>query len=117
MTRRAWFHLAWLSNRRLARALLGVGVVVSAAIAINAVGIRIVGDTQSWGQWLQSHAGYFLVWRIGLYAGTAYGWCWMRRRLRQREPSAEAHRRLLRVELAAVLALVLLEASVLLRQN
>ncbi len=52
-----------------------------------------------------------------LYAATAYGWWWMRRRLREREPSPEAYQRLLRVEIAAVVALVLLEGSQLLRSG
>ncbi|OYW19494.1 MAG: hypothetical protein B7Z52_03505 [Burkholderiales bacterium 12-64-5] len=55
--------------------------------------------------------------RLLLYAATAYGWWWMRGRLRQREPSAEAHKRLLRTEIAAVIAVVALEASQLLRHG
>ena len=55
--------------------------------------------------------------RHQLYAATAYGWWWMRRRLREREPSPEAHQRLLRVEIAAVVTLVLLEGSQLLRSG
>ena len=57
------------------------------------------------------------MWRLLLYAATAYGWWWMRGRLRQREPSAEAHQRLRRTEIAAVTALVLLEGSQLLRHG
>ncbi|MBN9369271.1 MAG: hypothetical protein J0H59_19950 [Comamonadaceae bacterium] len=52
-----------------------------------------------------------------LYAATAYGWWWMRRRLRERELSAETHQRLLRVEVAAVITLVLLEGSQLLQHG
>ena len=40
----------------------------------------------------------------------------MRRRLRERDTSREAHQRLLRAEVGAVAAIVLLEISALLRQ-
>jgi hypothetical protein len=41
----------------------------------------------------------------------------MRRRLLRREPSRETHQRLLRTEIAAVIAVVALEASQLLRHG
>ena len=91
-------------------------LVVLVAVAINAVGIHLIGDIDGWSHWWRAHAGYFLVWRLCLYMATGYGWWWMRRRLLQREPSPDARWRLLRTEIAAVLALVLLEGSLLLRQ-
>ncbi|PMR75285.1 hypothetical protein [Billgrantia endophytica] len=101
-------------THRLAMILLWTGLVVLAAIAVNLVGIRVVGDAQDWRLWLDRHAGVFLVWRLCLYGVTAWGWWWMRQRLRRRDGSPETHARLMRTEVAAVLAIVLLEGSVLL---
>ncbi|WP_447847048.1 hypothetical protein [Pseudomonas aeruginosa] len=114
MIRRAWLRLPWPFNRRVGVALLWT-LLVAVAVAVNIAGIHVVGGVEGWQHWLQAHAGHFFLWRLLLYAATAYGWWWMRGRLRQREPSAEAHQRLLRTEIAAVTALVLLEGSQLLR--
>ena len=112
MAARAWTWLrpAWLFNRRVAAALLWV-----LAVAGIAAGVNVVGSIDGWEQWLREHSAHFLVWRLLVYAATTYGWWWMRRRLREREPSPEAHQRLQRVEIAAVVTLVLLEGSQLLR--
>jgi hypothetical protein len=110
----AWFR--WLLNPRLGLALLWALLVALVAVAINLAGIRLIGNLDGWSRWMQGHAAYFLAWRLCLYTATGYGWWWMRRRLRQRETSPESHRRLRRAEIAAVLAIVLLEGSVLLRQ-
>ncbi|RQR79144.1 hypothetical protein DIE11_17235 [Burkholderia sp. Bp9012] len=101
--------------RRALPALLGLGAIVTVAFLINAVGIRIAGDADHWTQWMHRHVNYFRVWRLLLYAGTAWGWWWMRRRLLAREPAPETRARLLRLELAAVTALALLEGSTWLR--
>jgi hypothetical protein len=71
----------------------------------------MAGGIDGWRQWMDAHAGWFLVWRLLLYAVTVYGWLWMRRRLHAREPEGGARQRLLRVEVAAVLAVVALEVS------
>ncbi|MEX5685363.1 hypothetical protein [Pseudomonas silesiensis] len=113
----SWLHLSRLFNRRVGTALLWVCLVAGAAVAVNIAGIHLVGDIEGWERWMQTHAGYFLFWRVCLYAMTTIGWWWMRDRLRQREPSVETHRRLLRTEIAAVIAIVLLEASALLQQG
>ncbi|ARP93429.1 hypothetical protein CDN99_08315 [Roseateles aquatilis] len=117
MSRLAWLRLPWLFNRRVGVALLWTLLVVAAAVAVNIAGIHVVGGVDGWENWLRAHAGHFFLWRLLLYAATAYGWWWMRGRLRQREPSAEAHQRLRRTEIAAVTALVLLEGSQLLRHG
>lgn len=106
-----------LLNRRAGLVLLWAVLLAVIAATVNLAGIRIVGSIVGWERWLHAHAARFLAWRLVLYAGTAYGWWWMRRRLRQREPSTEAHQRLLRIEVAAVAALVLLEGSQLLRHG
>ena len=84
-------------------------------LAYASLGIGIVGSIDDWERWLRAHSAHFLVWRLLVYTVTAYGWWWMRGRLREREPESEAHQRLLRVEIAAVVTIVLLEASQLLR--
>jgi hypothetical protein len=60
-------------------------------------------------------AGYFLVWRLCLYGATAYGWVWMRRRLLAREEDGASAARLVRSEIAGVVAIVALEASLLMQ--
>lgn len=108
--------LRWLFNPRLGLALLWTLLLALTAVAINLAGIRLIGNIDGWSHWMRGHAAYFLAWRLCLYTATGYGWWWMSRRLRQRETAPESHRRLLRAEIAAVLAIVLLEGSVLLRQ-
>jgi hypothetical protein len=117
MSRLAWLRLPWLFNRRVGVALLWTLLVAAAAVAVNIAGIHVVGGVEGWQHWLQAHAGHFFVWRLCLYGATAYGWWRMRRRLLRREPSRETHQRLLRTEIAAVIAVVALEASQLLRHG
>lgn len=69
------------------------------------------GDVPAWQRWTQDNATGLLVWRLGLYLAIAVGWCWIRRRLLQREP--QARKRVWRIELGTVLAVVLLEISLL----
>ncbi|MBN9459661.1 MAG: hypothetical protein J0H00_00375 [Burkholderiales bacterium] len=114
-TARNWLRPAWLFNRRVGIALLWALAIAGIAVAVNVAGIHVVGSIDGWERWLRAHSAHFLVWRLLLYAATAYGWWWMRRRLRQREPGPETQQRLLRVEVAAVVTLVLLEGSQLLR--
>ena len=107
--------MSWVAVRRYgARALLALLMLVMVLIAaavVNLVGIRMAGSIEGWHQWMRAHAGWFLAWRLLLYAVTVYGWLWMRRRLHAREPDGGARQRLLRVEIAAVLAVVALEVS------
>ncbi|WP_418648286.1 hypothetical protein ACNQFN_06230 [Thauera butanivorans] len=98
-------------GQRLGPVLLWTILLLAATIAANLVGIRLAGGIESWQQWMDAHAGHFLAWRLLLYAGTAWGWLWMRRRLLAREPGAGPRQRLLRTELGAVLAIVALEIS------
>lgn len=78
-------------------------------IAIRSVGIRIVGNVAAWQRWLHVHAWMFRLWRLALYVAILRGWWWMRTRVRQRDRSPAARRRLMRAEIAAVLAIVLTE--------
>jgi hypothetical protein len=111
MIRTNWWRFVWLFNRRVGVALLWSALVIGAAVVVNLAGIRIVGGVNGWERWLQGHTEAFLAWRLCLYAVTAWGWWWMRQRVRQREATAETHQRFLRVEIAAVAAIVLMESS------
>ena len=114
-----WLRRRWLFSRRAAKALLWTVVIVAASVGANVVGIYLVGSVAGWEQWLVAAADYFLVWRLCLYGATAYGWVWMRRRLLAREAQIgadeQARRRLVRSEIAGVIAIVALETSLLLQ--
>lgn len=99
----------WLQRASLV--LLWSILLLAVAVAINLVGIHMAGSIESWQQWLAAHASLFLIWRLLLYACTVWGWIWMRRRLLARQPEASARQRLLRAEIAAVLAVAALEIS------
>ena len=113
--RASWLRPRWLLNRRAAKALLWTVVLVAAAVGANIVGVYLVGSVAGWERWLAAASGYFFVWRLCLYGATAYGWVWMRRRLLVREDDAQARRRLVRTEVAGVVAIVALEASLLMQ--
>ncbi len=115
LMRAAWLRPRWLFNRRAAKALLWTMVLAAVAVGADIVGIYLVGSVAGWERWLAAAAGYFLVWRLCLYGATAYGWVWMRRRLLAREDDAQARRRLVRSEIAGVVAIVALEASLLMQ--
>ncbi len=100
-----------LRLRRAGLVLLGALLVLLAAVVTNVVGIQLAGSIDSWQAWLTAHSLHFLAWRLLLYTSTAYGWIWMRRRVLAREPDASTRRRLLRAELAAVVAVAALEIS------
>ncbi|MEB1349014.1 hypothetical protein VDP57_17010 [Xanthomonas campestris pv. campestris] len=108
-------RLRWLFSRRSAKALMWTVVIIAIAVGTNIAGIYLVGSVAGWERWLAAGAGYFLVWRLCLYGATAYGWVWMRRRLLAREADAQARRRLVRSEIAGVLAIVALETSLLMQ--
>lgn len=113
MPRTGWLRPRWLFSRRAVRTLLWMVVLVLAAVAVNIAGIHFFGSIVTWERWLADAAGYFLIWRLCLYASTAWGWRWMRRRMLAREAGAEARRRLIRTEIAGVMAIVALEVSLL----
>ena len=113
--RMAWRPLRWLISRRAAKALLWAAVIVAAAVGANIAGIYLVGSVAGWERWLAAASGYFFVWRLCLYGATVYGWMWMRRRLLARDDDAQARWRLRRSEIAGVVAIVALEASLLMQ--
>ncbi|EPG2413629.1 hypothetical protein MBN93_004015 [Klebsiella pneumoniae] len=114
-THPGWLWLRWLFNRRVAKALLWTVVIAGAAVGANIAGIYLVGSIADWERWLACASGYFLLWRLCLYGATAYGWMWMRGRLLAREGDAQARWRLRRSEIAGVVAIVALEASLLMQ--
>ena len=118
-TRASRLRPRWLFSRHAAKTLLWLVLVLAAAVGANVAGIYLVGSVAAWERWLAAAAGYFFIWRLCLYGGTAYGWVWMRRRLLAREAQRgadrQARRRLLRSEIAGVAAIVALEASLLMQ--
>jgi purine-cytosine permease-like protein len=103
--------LTRLFNRRIGMSLLWCALIIGIAVLVNLVGISLIGGIEHWQRWLHSHAGLFLAWRMILYGATAWGWHWMRQRVLQREPLPLTRQRLLRIEIAAVAAIVLMEGS------
>lgn len=102
------------SQHRLRRAglvLLWAILLLVATIVANVIGIHLAGGIEAWQQWLTEHTGHFLVWRLWLYAVTAWGWVWMRRRVLAREPEAGTRQRLRRAEISAIVAVAALEIS------
>lgn len=87
--------------------LLWSVLVILVAVAVNVIGIREFGSISRWAHWLQAHRVAFFLWRLFVYGATTFGWLWMRRRLRRREPTALTS--LLRVEIAAVVLILTLE--------
>lgn len=110
-----WLRMHWLFNRRVGYALLWTVLLLVVAISINVIGIRVLGSIERWEHWMDDHTGYFLTWRLLLYAVIASGWRWMRQRVLAREPGPEPRIRLIRVEIAGVAALAVLESSLLLQ--
>lgn len=106
-----WWHMRWLFNRRAGLTLVWVVLLLAVAIIVNLFGIRLAGGIDNWQQWMKAQAGFFFLWRLLLYILTVYGWLWMRKRLLDREPDEAAYRRLIRMEIAAVLAISVLEIS------
>jgi hypothetical protein len=109
-----WLRACGRFGRRIGMALLWTVVLLAIAIAVNVIGIRLLGSITSWDHRMNDHASHFLAWRLSLYAGTIYAWMWLHQRLQRREPGAVTNQRLLRTEIAAVLALAAIESSMLL---
>lgn len=112
---------AWARLRRLGRrtgtTVLWVVALLAAAVAANAFGIAVLGSLGGWQRWLAQASGLFLLWRLCLYAATAYGWRWMRRRVLARDDGDQARRRLVRTEVAAVVAIAALEIGLLMQAD
>lgn len=99
----------WRWLRAVIAMLATLAAMTVAAVVVHAIGLRIVGGVAAWQRWLHAHAWIFVLWRVVLYALIARGWWWMRTRVRQRDHSPDARRRLMRAEIAAVFAIALTE--------
>jgi len=62
-----------LFNRQVGMILLVMLLIVTVAILVNVIGIRVTGGIAAWEHWLKDQAPRFFLWRMFLYAGTAYG--------------------------------------------
>lgn len=111
--RYGWMCLRRLFKRRTVRTLVWAAALLAAAVAANLMGIHMLGSLAGWQRWLEESSVYFLMWRLLVYGVTASLWLRMRGQLLAREAEPLSRKRLLRAEIAGVLALVALEASVL----
>ncbi|WP_372178574.1 hypothetical protein ACCQ23_10005 [Xanthomonas axonopodis pv. phyllanthi] len=98
-------------GRSLGRVAFWLGVLIAVTVAVNVLGIRLLGYIYTWNHWLRAYVGYFFAWRIMLYTGAAWVWRRLLTRLHQHGTSIEDLARACRIEVAAVLAILLLEAS------
>ncbi|CAJ4012817.1 Uncharacterised protein [Burkholderia pseudomallei] len=100
----------WLRVPRSLMVVLAMFATLTVvSIVVHGIGMRLIGSVGAWQRWLHAHAWMFALWRLSLYAAIVRGWWWMRARVRQRESSPDVQRRLMRAEVAAVLAIVLTE--------
>lgn len=103
--------------RGVGATLACVVAILMVVVAVNVIGIGIVGDVNEWTRWIQAHRLHFAAWRGLLYVLTTIGWWWMRSRVLDREPNVDARTRLRRTEIAAVLAISTLEAITFLQRH
>ncbi|OQP70617.1 hypothetical protein IB69_018150 [Xanthomonas citri] len=100
-----------LAMRSVGRATIWASLLIGVAVAINVQGIRAVDGAAAWEQWLKAHASFFMAWRIFLYTVAILLWRRLRIRLQQAGTGVEELDRIRRVEVVAVLAVLLLEAG------
>jgi hypothetical protein len=111
---RRWVR-SWLFSKRLGWALFWASVLIGVCVVINLVGIHLLGGVGQWERWMAAHTAHFLAWRAGLYATLGVAWIRVRRKVVDVDAPIHAQVRLLRTEIAAVIAIVVLESTVLLR--
>jgi len=87
--------------------LLLFGVV---AIAISTVMFRLVGGVNGWQSWRTDHYWYLMAWRMTLYVGLVTGWVTLKARFCKQD-GGRGNKRLHRVEILAVLLVLLIEFS------
>ncbi|MGL4668696.1 MAG: hypothetical protein ACRCWR_12320 [Saezia sp.] len=110
-----FFRMRWLLNRLFNRYtgwtifwFIALGLM---AFMVNVLGIRLAGDVHHWSAWIKNHALVFLLWRLVLYGSVAYGWWWMRKRVLARDEDPQTRDRFIRIEVSAVVTLLVLEIS------
>lgn len=84
--------------------LLSLGLL---SFLMNALGVWAVGDVEHWARWVGQHRVLLAMWRFVVYGATITAWLSMRRRLIATEPAAAT--RLLRVEVATLIVVALIE--------
>lgn len=100
-----------LKGKYFWKTLVALAFIIVVAVAINLAGIKALGGIEAWDSWRAHAYWYFLIWRLCVYAGLAYGWTWMRRRVLEREPTADARARLWRGGIAVAITLALFELA------
>lgn len=86
-----------------------IALFLIVAILMNLYGFYVIDNLENWKAWRAESYGYFLAWRLMLYAIVIRFWLPIRKRLMQREP--DQRWRLIRVEALAVATGVVLELS------
>jgi uncharacterized membrane protein YbhN (UPF0104 family) len=98
------------STRTLLALLLLWGVLLGLAIIfLGLLALDGFNDIGEWSAWMQSNQTVLFIWRLFLYAATAYAWYRMRLSLKRRGLDEDQSRRLLCAEVAAITVLALLE--------
>jgi Na+/melibiose symporter-like transporter len=94
----------------------GLWIGVASTIALFVVslaamswGVSMLGSVDAWERMLDQAAPLLFVWRCLVYAAMVWCWLWLKRRVLERDPSADARKRLLRVEIAVGLTVVVFE--------
>ncbi|NLC35488.1 MAG: hypothetical protein GX772_03435 [Alcaligenaceae bacterium] len=104
----------WAGWKWLVLALVWLVVLVLIMAVLPALNPRLIEQAAHWQPWVQRHAVGFLVWRLMLYGGIAWGWWRLRGRLLEQDTlDPDTRQRLRRAQWSAVLALALLETSLL----
>ncbi|WP_372437191.1 hypothetical protein ACCM60_18840 [Pseudomonas chlororaphis subsp. aureofaciens] len=98
-----------LPKRLIHAVALWAALLILLAFTANIIGIYLNGGIVGWSSWLDDHKLLFFVWRLFLYAATAAGWLWARRRLLQRDP--ESRLRVRFMETIALPIALLIELS------
>jgi len=108
---------SWLFNRSVAMFLIGLFGLIIIAFLVNMLGIHVTGTVDNWQRYLSQNAPYFLMWRLALYSLIVAGWLWVKQRIVAREYSKDEQsntalkQRVLRIEIATVVAFLALETS------
>lgn len=101
-----------MRNDRIVPTLI-VAAVATVVVAVYLLILRAheLANPARWHLWYRHAWLLLLFWRLCLYAATIYGWVILRRRRGETGLSREAQIRLTKTEIAALLALISVEAA------
>lgn len=104
-------QLIWRAVRKqcLQRRSLAALVFLVVFLLAPQFGQPSLDRLQAWTAWLEAHATILLLWRLGLYALTAWGWYGLHQRVRAREGSSRGVVRLYLLEGLALSTLAVAE--------